>query len=134
MKKVVINILASTGIILLVLSIVAMMYGGKAICINTIFEVTMLSAFMHLGFLVLHRFDIQNPILEILIDISYTMAITLMAGSFFHWFQSTPIWVLILMVFVIYLVGYLIDLYRTKEEVRIINELLQSRKKDMSNE
>ena len=31
MKKVVINILASTGIILLVLSIVAMMYGGKDI-------------------------------------------------------------------------------------------------------
>lgn len=134
MKKVVINILASIGIILLVLSGVATMYGGKAICINTIFEITALSAFMHLGFTVTHRFDMQYPVLEVLTDIIYTMVTTLTWGAVFHWYQSTPIWVLVLMVFVIYLVGYLIDLYRTKEEVRMINELLQNRKKKITNE
>ena len=134
MKKVIINILASIGIILLVLSGVATMYGGKAICINTIFEIATLSAFMHLGFTVAHRFDIQYPVLEVLTDIIYTMVITLIWGSVFYWYQSTPIWVLVLMVFVIYSVGYLIDLYRTKEEIRMINELLQNRKKKITNE
>lgn len=130
MKKVVLNMMASTGIILLVLSVVAMMYGGKAICINTIFEVTMLSILIHLGFLVIRRIDIQYPVLEIMTDISYTLIITLIAGAVFRWYRSTPVWVLIVMVFVVYAVGYLIDLYRTKEEVRAINELLQNRKKN----
>lgn len=134
MKKNVINIMASTGIILLVLSAVAAMYGGKAICINTIFEVTMLSILIHLGFLVTHRFDIQYPVLEIITDISYTLVITLISGAVFRWYESTPLWVLVIMVFVVYAAGYLTDLYRTKEEARIINELLQSRKKNTINE
>lgn len=134
MKKTVLNIMASIGIILIVLSVIAMMYGGKAICINTIFEVTLLSALMHLGFILIHRFDIQSPVLEMMADISYTMAIALITGAVFHWYQSIPVWVLVIMVFVIYLSGCLIDLYRTKEEVRVINELLQSRKKSTSNE
>lgn len=134
MKKVVINIMASTGIILLVLSVVAAMYGGKAICINTIFEVTLLSILIHSGFMVTHRFDIQSPVFEIMTDISYTLVITLILGAVFDWYESTPVWVLIIMVFVVYLAGCLIDLYRTKEEVRIINELLQNRKKDITKE
>lgn len=133
MKKVVLNIMASTGIILLVLSAVALMYGGKAICINTIFEVAVLSILMHCGFVVTHRLDFRYPILEITADISYTLVITLLTGAVFNWYRSTPVWVLVIMVFVIYLSGCLIDLYRTKEEVRVINELLENRKKDITN-
>lgn len=134
MKKVVIHIMASTGIILLALSVVALLYGGKAIFINTIFEITVLSTLMHLGFLVTHRLDVQYPVFEIMLDISYTLLITLLLGAAFHWFQSVPVWVLVIMVFAIYLVGYLTDLYRTKEEVRMINELLENRKKNTGKE
>ena len=114
MKKVVINILASIGIILLVLSGVATMYGGKAICINTIFEITALSAFMHLGFTVTHRFDMQYPVLEVLTDIIYTMVITPYMGCCFSLVSEYPYMGISAYGFVIYLVGYLIDLYRTK--------------------
>ena len=55
MKKVVIHIMASTGIIVLALSVVALLYGGKAIFIHTIFEIAVLSTMMHLGFLMTHR-------------------------------------------------------------------------------
>ncbi|MDC7289289.1 DUF3021 family protein [Blautia schinkii] len=134
MKKVVIHIMASTGIILLALSFVALLYGGKAIFINTIFEITVLSTLMHLGFLVTHRLDVQYPVFEIILDISYTLFVTLLLGAVFQWFQSTPVWVLVIMVFAIYLVGYLTDLYRAKEEVRMINELLENRKRNTGNE
>ena len=133
MKKAAINIMASTGIILLVLSAVAAMYGGKAICINTIFEIAMLSILIHCGFIVTHRLDFRYPILEIMSDISYTLAITLILGAVFKWYRSTPVWVLVIMVFVIYMAGCLIDLYRTKEEVKVINELLEYRKKNITN-
>lgn len=133
MKKAAINIMASTGIILLVLSAVAAMYGGKAICINTIFEIAMLSILIHCGFIVTHRLDFRYPILEIMSDISYTLAITLILGAVFKWYRSTPVWVLVIMVFVIYMAGCLIDLYRTKEEVKVINELLENRKKNITN-
>ena len=134
MKIVVIHIMASTGIIVLALSVVALLYGGKAIFIHTIFEIAVLSTMMHLGFLMTHRLDIQYPVFEIMLDISYTLLMTLILGAVFHWYQSTPVWVLIIMVFVIYLVGCLMDLYRTKEEVRMINELLENRKKNINNE
>lgn len=133
MKKAAINIMASTGIILFVLSAVAAMYGGKAICINTIFEIAMLSILIHCGFIVTHRLDFRYPILEIMADISYTLAITLILGAVFKWYRSTPVWVLVIMVFVIYMAGCLIDLYRTKEEVKVINELLENRKKNITN-
>lgn len=133
MKKAAINIMASTGIILLVLSAVAAMYGGKAICINTIFEIAVLSILIHCGFIVTHRLDFRYPILEIMSDISYTLAITLILGAVFKWYRSTPVWVLVIMVFVIYMAGCLIDLYRTKEEVKVINELLENRKKNITN-
>lgn len=133
MKKAAINIMASTGIILLVLSAVAAMYGGKAICINTIFEIAMLSILIHCGFIVTHRLDFRYPILEIMSDISYTLAITLILGAVFKWYRSTPVWVLVIMVIVIYMAGCLIDLYRTKEEVKVINELLENRKKNITN-
>lgn len=133
MKKAAINIMASTGIILLVLSAVAAMYGGKAICINTIFEIAMLSILIHCGFIVTHRLDFRYPILEMMADIGYTLAITLILGAVFKWYRSTPVWVLVIMVFVIYMAGCLIDLYRTKEEVKVINELLENRKKNITN-
>ena len=132
MKKNIINIMASTGIILLVLSIVAVMYGGRAICINTICEVAMLSIFIHSGLSMIHRFDIQNAFLERAADISYIVVITLVSGTVFGWYQSISVWVIVIMVFIIYVVGYLTDLYRTKEEVRMINELLQDRKKSIN--
>lgn len=128
MKKAVLNIMASTGITLLVLSIIATIYGGKVIFITSIFEIAFLSTLMHLGFIVTHKFDSQYPVLEIMLDLSYAMVIALISGAVFHWYRSTPIWILIIMVFIIYLVGYLIDIYRTKKEIRIINELLQQRK------
>lgn len=133
MKKAAINIMASTGIILLVLSAVAAMYGGKAICINTIFEIAMLSILIHCGFIVTHRLDFRYAIFEMMTDIGYTIAITLILGAVFNWYRSTPVWVLVIMVFVIYMAGCLIDLYRTKEEVKVINELLENRKKNITN-
>ena len=133
MKKAAISIMASTGIILLVLSAVAAMYGGKAICINTIFEIAMLSILIHCGFIVTHRLDFRYPILEIMADIGYTLAITLILGAVLNWYRSTPVWVLAIMVFVIYMAGCLIDLYRTKEEVKVINELLENRRKNITN-
>lgn len=114
MKKIVIHIMASTGIIVLALSVVALLYGGKAVFIHTILEIAVLSTLMHLGFFVTHRLNIQNPFFEIMLDISYTLFATLLLGAAFHWYQSIPVWVLVIMVFVIYLVGYLTDLYRTK--------------------
>ena len=54
-----------------------------------------------------------------MLDVSYPLFVTLLLGAVFHWYRSTPVWVLVVMVFVIYLVGYLTDLYRTKEEVRM---------------
>lgn len=86
MKKVVLNIMASTGIILLVLSAVAV---------------------MHCGFIVTHRLDFRYPILEIMADISYTLAITLLKGAVFNWYRSTPVWVLVIMVFIILFVPLL---------------------------
>lgn len=133
MKKIVLNIMALTGITLLVLSVIARIYGGNAICIDTIFQITVLSTLIQLGFLLTHRFDSQYPILEIMLDIAYTMFITLITGAVFQWNQTFPTWILVIMVFVVYLVGYLIDIYRTKEEVRIINELLQKRRENNSN-
>ena len=49
MKKVILNIMATTGISLVALSLVATLYDGSLICIDTIFQVLGLNVVIFIG-------------------------------------------------------------------------------------
>lgn len=124
--------MATTGITLLVLSAIAILYGGKYISVYSVFQSFGVNVVIHLGFLLTGKFESRYPILEAMLDITYTAAIVILAGNWFDWYHSTPIWVLFLMSLLIYAAVYLLNIVRMKEDVKEINTLLRKRKNAVS--
>lgn len=129
MKKMIINIMATTGITLVVLALIGTLYGAKFLLISSVFQSLGANIVMYLGFILTGKFESKYPILEAILDISYIIVVLIIFGAVFNWYRSTPIWVLIIMAVLIYSFGCLISISRMREEVKDINELLQKRKK-----
>jgi uncharacterized membrane protein YjfL (UPF0719 family) len=127
MKKTVENIMATTGITLVILALIGTLFGARLLFISSVFQSLGANIVIHLGFIFTGRFESKYPILESLLDISYTIVVLIIFGAIFRWYTSTPVWILVIMAVVIYLFGCLIGMFRIREDIKIINELLQNR-------
>jgi hypothetical protein len=132
MKNFLKNVMVTTGITITVLAMMATLYGAKFIFVKSVFQCLGANAVIHVGFLLTNRYESKYPILEALLDLTYAVTIIIIAGIIFKWYSSTPIWILVIMVLIIYLVGYFINTYRIKEDINEINKILRKRK-DYSN-
>lgn len=127
MKKITVNILCSTGITLIVLAAMAAIFGAKFLFISSVFQSLIANIIIHIGLLFTRKFESDYAILEYTLDISYTTAIVLISGFVFNWYSSTPMWMLITMSAVIYLIGILLNTIRIRQDISEINELLKKR-------
>jgi len=128
MKRILINIMSTTGITLVVLAAVALLYGGECLFVSTVFEVLIANAAVHLGLIFTSKYENKYPILEALLNITYATAVIVIFGLIFDWYSSTPIGVLLIMVLLIYVIGYFISALGAKEDMEEINRLLRERK------
>ncbi len=128
MKKAVVNIMATTGLTLIILALVAVLYGASFLCIASVFQSLAANIVIHAGLTLTHKFESKYMFLELLLDISYTIGILLVFGLIFGWYVNIPAGVLVSMAVVIYLLDCSVGIFRVREDVKIINELLQNRK------
>lgn len=127
MKHKVRNCLATTALSLLLLTIVASFYQADFLCIETVYQSFGANVLIHLGLTLLQKFESNYCIVEILVEIAYTLTILIVFGFLFGWYSSTPLWVLILIGIAVYLIGSLIDVFRIQNEVALINRQLKQR-------
>ncbi len=128
MKKLIINIMASTGITLIVLAIIGTLFSAKFLFISSVFQSLGANIVIHLGFLLTSKFESKYAALEVALDIGYTIIVLTIFGAVFDWFTNgTPIWVLVIMAVLIYLLGLLISMYRMRVDINNINKLLRKR-------
>ena len=130
MKKIINNCFATTGLSLILLAIVATLYDATFLCIATVYQAFAANLVIHLGLVLLRRFESKYVMVELLVEISYELVILIIAGFLFEWYSSTPIWVLILLVIAVYFIGILTDVFRIKTDVEFINSQLKLRKKE----
>ncbi len=128
MKKILTNIMSTTGITLVILAAVALLYGGECLFVSTVFQILAANAAVHFGLILTNKYENKYPILEALLNITYTTAVILIFGFIFDWYSSTPIGILIIMVLLVYVIGYFISVLGTKEDMEEINRLLRERK------
>lgn len=127
MKKFVINVLATTGLSLVLLSVIALFYQAEYLCLQTIFQVFGANAVLHFGFLLLRKLEMKQLLVEIFSGIAMIIILLIVCGLLFDWFSSTPAWVLIPMGFVIYIVSAVLDLISMRQDAREINMLIRKR-------
>lgn len=127
MKKFVINILATTGLSLILLSVIALFYQAEYLCLQTVFQVFGANTVLHFGFLLLRKLEMKQLLIETFSGIAMIIILLIVCGFLFDWFSSTPVWVLIPMGFVIYIVSVVLDLISMRQDAREINMLIRKR-------
>ena len=75
MKKVLLNIMATTGISLVALSLVATLYDGTLICIDTIFQVLGLNVVIYIGLYFMEFIEYRYAILETCLKLIYIIVL-----------------------------------------------------------
>jgi len=126
MKKLAVNIMASTGAALILMAIFSVIFNQKTVNVNTFLEIFGANTVVFLGLLLTRKFESRYVILEYLLDISYIIAVLVIFEHFFDWF---PVWILVIMAVVIYIFCLLADMTRTRNDAKEMDELLQKRKK-----
>lgn len=128
MKKISVNILCSTAITLLILTILGAISGARFLLINSVFQSFIVNIVIHIGLLFTHRFESSYAILEFMLDIGYMEAVVIILGAAFNWYGSTPIGILAIMTIIIYIVGVFLNLVQMRQEIEEINDLLRKQK------
>ena len=129
MKKYAVNALATTGLSLLLLSVIALMFHAKFLGISAVFETFAANVFIHIGLFFTHKIEFKYAVAESILDVIFIIVVLMICGAVFGWFSSTPIWVLIIMAVVIYLLSIALNLFCMQQEANEINALLQKRNK-----
>lgn len=127
MKKFVINVLATTGLSLILLSIIALFYQAEYLCLQTVFQVFGANAVLHFGFLLLRKLEMKRLLVETFSAIAMIIILLILCGFLFDWFSSTPVWILIPLGFVIYFVSAMLNLIGMRQDAREINMLIRKR-------
>ena len=125
MKKVLLNIMATTGISLVALSLVATLYDGSLICIDTIFQVLGLNVVIYIGLYFMEFIEYRYAILETCLKLIYIIVLVLVSGLIWGWYNSLPPAVLVLMTIGIFIVYVCLDAISLLSEVKAINVLIE---------
>lgn len=127
MRKLFVNIFATTGISFLLLSLIALFFQAKCIYLETVFQILGANIVVHLGLVVLSKLELKYAVIEILLHIALILFVLVVFGLFFNWFTSTPIGVLVIMGLVIYIVSVVLNLFCMKRDAQEINVLINKR-------
>ena len=128
MKKIILNIMATTGISLVALSLVATLYDGSLICIDTIFQVLGLNVVIYIGLYFMEFIEYRIAILETGLKLSYIIVLVLTSGFLWGWYNNLSSAVLILMTIGIFAICVCLDMISLLSEVKSINVLLEEEK------
>lgn len=127
MKKYIVNILATTGISLLLLSLIALSFHARCIYLETVFQVFSVNIITHLGISFIQKIEFKNIFIEMMLEIIFIVCDLLVFGQLFHWFTSISFVLLVFMGVVIYLISLFLNLLQMKQDAKEINSLIKKR-------
>ncbi len=121
------NTFLTTGLSLCLLSLVAYCMGGCAIFIPTVWQNLFANACIHSTLAILRKWESPYYLLDAAVDITVMSLIVLGVAWLFGWFSSTPHYVLIPMVILLYAAGSVFQVFRVRKELDYINQKLNQR-------
>ena len=125
MKKMILNIMATTGITLVVLAIVGLCYDATVIFISAVFQALFLNISIYIGLYIMERFEYKYPIVETGLKLVYVLALVLASGWIFGWYANMSVVVLWMMTIVIFGICVFLDNVSLIDEVKDINGLIE---------
>lgn len=127
MKRQCINVFATTGLSLIAISIVALMYKAEFLCISTVFEILGANVFIHLSLFMANKIKYKYLLAELVAGNFMVISVLVIFGFILNWFSYVPIWVLVIMGIAVYFLSLFLNLFRIQQEAKEINDLLRKR-------
>lgn len=127
-----VNILATTGISLLLLSLVAWSLHASCIYLETVFQTFGVNTVTHIGIRHIKNMELRNIFAELIFEITFIICELLAFGQLFHWFASLSFLPLICMGIAIYILSLFLNLLQMRQEANEINLLIKSRNKNQN--
>jgi len=129
MKKIIVNIMATTAlaVILLAAFVRILLPGYDLYFTSAVFQIFSANIVIHFGLVLIRKLESKYLVLDVLLDIVYTATVLIVFGVIFDWLVITPVWILMAMATLIYLVLFFFDMVRIRKEAKIINKLLKDR-------
>ena len=125
MKKMILNIMATTGISLVALALIATLYDGTLICIDTVFQMLGLNIVIYIGLYFMDYIEYRYALLETGLKLIYIILLVLISGFVWDWYNNLSGAVLILMTIGIFAVCVCLDTISLLSEVKTINGLIE---------
>ena len=125
MKKMILNIMATTGISLVALALIATLYDGTLICIDTVFQMLGLNIVIYIGLYFMDYMEYRYALLETGLKLIYIILLVLISGFVWDWYNNLSGAVLILMTIGIFAVCVCLDTISLLSEVKTINGLIE---------
>lgn len=125
MKKIILNIMATTGISLVTLALIATLYDGTLICIDTVFQMLGLNIVIYIGLYFMDYMEYRYALLETGLKLIYIILLVLISGFVWDWYNNLSGAVLILMTIGIFAVCVCLDTISLLSEVKTINGLIE---------
>lgn len=132
MKKIIVNILATTGVSLLLLSTVALSFHASCIYLETVFQAFGVNIMTHLGIMYIKKIELKNIFTEMALEIAFIVCEILVFGRLFRWFASLPFLLLVCMGVVIYIISLFLNLLQMKQEAKELNLLIKNHNKNQN--
>jgi hypothetical protein len=125
MKKTFVNLIFTTGVSIVGLTLYFAIIHKDRVLVHTILELFGANILIHFGLFLRSKFEIRNLILEHIIDISFVLVVLIAFGIIFKWFAAVPIWILIVSGILIYVITSILTISKIKRDTREINSLLE---------
>ncbi|MFT3985466.1 MAG: DUF3021 family protein [Lachnospiraceae bacterium] len=129
MKKIISNIMATTGVSILLLTAIGAVMGGCALFFSSIFQTLGVNIVIHTGLFLISRMESKSILIETILDIGFITVVVLLFGAVFDWYADFPVWMLIIISVIVYFFSVSIKIFRANKEIDEINHLLQIRNK-----
>jgi len=134
MKKIIVNTIFTTGASLVILAAFLIFFNVETILVSTVFQILGANIVINCGlFLLFIKIECRYVIVEYILNISYIITVLVIFGLIFDWYSAVPVWVLVIMAIVIYLIAMITSISIIKKDAKDINELLKKRKEKMEN-
>ena len=125
LKKIVLYVFTSTGVVLFLLTAFIMFKGNKSINAVTVMEIIGANTVITIGLFLTHKIELRFAILEYLLDIIFMAAVIVVSGILFSWYSKISVWVPLIIVVMTYILFNLLDIVRVHKDIKDINKLLK---------
>ena len=127
-KNSILYIFFITGTVVVLLNIYCIITDTAINDKYVVFQILGANTLIIFGLKLTSIFESTYAILEYLLDTGYTILVLFVFGLIFDWYSSIPIWGLILMGILVYIIGILINIPRSRKDLNEINRLLKKHK------